>query len=153
MPPLNLSAYLLIFNALVIGGWAFDHQHQKNKYLTLQNDYQQLAINAEIHANEIESKWRKTVEESQHAFVEREKRLQADLANSAAANVGLRGTIENLKRSLPTNTNETNRAYADALTIVFSECATKLAELGQAADRHANEAATLSEAWPAQKPN
>lgn len=148
LPIPNLSAYLLISNLLVVGLWAFDHQYQKSRYLQLKNDYQQLAMNAEIQANETESKWRKTIEDSQHAFAEREKRLQADFINSSAANNGLRNTIESIKRSLPTNTSEANRAYADTANELLSECATEYRSMAESADRHANEAATLSEGWP-----
>lgn len=152
LPIPNLSAYLLIANLLVVGGWAFDHQYQKARYLQLRSDYQQLAINAEIAANETEAKWRKQIEESQSAYSEREKRLQADASAATAANNGLRGTIAEIKRSLPTNTAETNRDTADTAAELLGACGEEYRAMAESADRHAIEAATLNEAWPTEEP-
>ena len=148
MPLFNLSGYLGIALAAVLALWAFDHQYQSNKYLVLQNDYQQLSISAEIAANEKEYEWKNQYEAATHAAHEREKQLQSDLANLSATNGGLRNTIADLRSQLPTNTAEANRAIADALAIVFGECTERYTAVATEADRRTIESMMLSESWP-----
>lgn len=139
----------LLVAVLLLGcGWAVDHEVQKTAYLHLQNDYQQLTINAEVRANEQEAAWKKQQELAQNAFAEREKRLQDSAAASAAANDSLRDTIQALRKRLSSNSIAANSAAADTLAIVFSECSGRYAAVAEDADRFANEAATLNEAWP-----
>ena len=63
---------------------------------------------------------------------------------------GLRGELASVPARLATATREACAQYAGTATKLLGQCTSRLTELAQSADGHANDARTLSEAWPTQ---
>lgn len=80
--------------------------------------------------------------------VEREKELRRLMAVGAAANAGMRHTINNLRSGLLGQSNQTCANTGNALAAVLEECVGRYLAVAEVADRHASDAKTLSEAWP-----
>ncbi|MCG9083858.1 hypothetical protein [Laribacter hongkongensis] len=60
----------------------------------------------------------------------------------------LRREIASLRHGLSAATSEANRYTADSALDVFGECVERYQVVAKAADRHANDAVTLDQAWP-----
>lgn len=88
------------------------------------------------------------LQKAEYDAAEREKILGA-AADAAAATAGqLRGTVADLRNRLSNASVEACRATADAALAVFGECAERYRSVAAAADGHASDVKTLSEAWP-----
>lgn len=81
---------------------------------------------------------------------QREKAINTAVAASAAAVVSLRSTIASQQAQLATASIETNREYSRIAGTVFAECSERYRGMAEAAERNANAARTLSDAWPKQ---
>jgi hypothetical protein len=81
---------------------------------------------------------------------QREKAINTAVAASAAAVVSLRSTIASQQAQLATASVETNREYSRIAGTVFAECSERYRGMAEAAERNANAARTLSDAWPKQ---
>lgn len=82
------------------------------------------------------------------AATERYAKLAADFDTVRRSNLGLRNAVASLRASLPAAPAEAVRETADTALAVFGECADEVGRLAQAADGHAADVQTLSEAWP-----
>lgn len=152
LSPYKLLIQIGLVVALVFGAIyaynAFVDKHQDIGYQRAVSEYQKKLIEANARADKIESVWKSKSEEAQHAFAQRETRLQNSVTAAAVANDGLHNTIGDLRKRLSTNTSEANRATADALAVVFGECAERYPAVAEAADGRTIEALRLSESWP-----
>lgn len=108
----------------------------------------QAAIEADRHARDEKQSMQQKLNEAQNAATEREKALRADYAAAHAAARGLRDTVTALRGQLAAASPEACRATADAALVVFGECAERYRAVAEAADGHASDVETLSEAWP-----
>ncbi|HLO65043.1 MAG TPA: DUF2514 family protein [Azonexus sp.] len=108
----------------------------------------QAAIEADKRARDQELSMQHKLNEAQNAATEREKALRADYAAAHAAARGLRDTVAALRGQLATASPEACRATADAALAVFGECADRYRAVAEAADGHASDVETLTEAWP-----
>lgn len=102
-----------------------------------------------------ERDWRTKYDDAIHQGAEHAQasRLAAAAANAAADS--LRNTSDRFSRLLPSATADAARQYAAAYQAVFTDCVGRYKALGERADGHALDAATLSAAWPvshAEKP-
>ena len=72
-------------------------------------------------------------------------------ANAAAS---ARAELDRVRRQLASSvtissaTCASTRSYADTLSVVFGECATRLVEVAKDADGHAADSRTFQRAWP-----
>lgn len=60
----------------------------------------------------------------------------------------LRVALNTIRRGLPGQSGAANGDTADAALAVFGECAAEVGRLAEAADGHASDVRTLTEAWP-----
>ncbi len=135
--------------AVFIGGWWAGSMHEQASWQA-----EKLAMSAERDrqidaARQAESRLRAQVMEAQEDARKREKTLVAAAAAAGRAADGLRSQIASLRRGLSAATAEANRRTADAALDVFQQCADEYRAVAQAADRHASDAVTLDQAWPA----
>lgn len=79
---------------------------------------------------------------------DREKTINAAVTASAAAVVSLRNTIASQQAQLSTASIETNRKYSAVASTIFAECSERYRSVAAEAERNANAARTLSDAWP-----
>lgn len=125
------------------GGDAIQAKWDKAKAVQLQ-----AALNAEQAVRAKEQSMNQKVQEAQNAAIEREKKLRADYAAAHAVALGLRDTVAALRGELAAASPEACRVTADTALAVFGECADRYQRVAEAADRHASDVETLSDAWP-----
>ena len=87
-------------------------------------------------------------EEARKHAEQHAKQLAEDVAAAGVAADSLRQQVARLQRGLSSASAEANRRTADAALDVFQQCADRYRSVAAAADRHASDAVTLSEAWP-----
>jgi len=87
---------------------------------------------------------------AQSASVVRNRGLQADAVGARSESQRLRDALETaaVALRLPGDTCKASIDYADAASVLLAQCAATYTDLAQQADGHANDAKTLSEAWP-----
>jgi len=159
MNPLNLipTPYRLLAGAMAVVltllaifalGWshgAGDVQARWDKAKAVQMN---AAIAAEREARAKERSMNQKFQEAENAATEREKKLRADYAAAHAAARGLRDTVAAVRGELPAATADACRSTADAALAVLGECSDRYREVAEAADGHASDVRTLTEAWP-----
>ena len=134
--------------AVFIGGWWAGSMHEQSSW---QAEKLAMAATRDKQINEArraEAAMREQVRKAQEDAQKREEKLVADAAAAGRAADGLRSQIASLRRGLSAATAEANRRTADAALDVFQQCADEYRAVAQAADRHANDAMTLDQAWP-----
>ena len=134
--------------AVFIGGWWAGSMHEQSSW---QAEKLAMAATRDKQINEArraEAAMREQVRKAQEDARKREEKLVADAAAAGRAADGLRSQIASLRRGLSAATAEANRRTADAALDVFQQCADEYRAVAQAADRHANDAMTLDQAWP-----
>ena len=134
--------------AVFIGGWSAGSTHEQSSW---QAEKLAMAATRDKQINEAraaESAMREQVRKAQEYAQKREEKLVADAAAAGRAADGLRDEISGLRRGLSAASAETNRRTADAALDVFQQCTDEYRAVAQAADRHANDAMTLDQAWP-----
>lgn len=118
---------------------------------------QHLTYAAEVEANALKAKaaalmqekqWIKEKEDAQKRADEREAKLRGDLSAAVSAAGGLRHTVAALRSRMSSATPAAVTETADTLAELFEQCVGDYRAMAEAADRHALDAATLSEAWP-----
>lgn len=109
---------------------------------------QQAAHAAELNARAKEQALMNKAQEAQNAATARETKLRADYAAARSAALGLRDTVDALRRGLSADSVEACRATADAALAVFGECQARYGAVAEAADGHASDAAKFADAWP-----
>jgi hypothetical protein len=152
-----LSRYKLLFEILIIGVIAVGAAWGIHEFLEHERD---------IGRAEVQVRWDKQIEADKEARRvreaeltrqrddavaqrdEREKTIRNLAAGSSAASLGLRDTLNAISSSVPTASIEALRQSTTALSSVLNECQGRYRELAEKADRHANDAKTLDDAWP-----
>lgn len=90
----------------------------------------------------------KKVEDARNEAIQREARIRSAAAGARNAADSLRDELADLRRRIPSLTGEALRERADTLAELFGACTAEYREMAEAADRHASDAKTLSDAWP-----
>ena len=124
-------------------GWRLGEQISKMK------EAQAEAVNvATREARATESRRFTNVQEAQNAAQKRAQtaRLDADRARTELDR--LRDQLTSARGGVPGESPAACTQRADAAADVLSQCATAYLDLAAIADRHANDARTLIEAWP-----
>lgn len=83
-----------------------------------------------------------------NAATKRETKLRADAAAALRTIDGLRGTLYEFRASLPNASTATLIARADTAAELLGACVNEYRSVAESADRHADDARTLVEAWP-----
>ena len=117
------------------------YQRAKNHYETI---IQESAKASLLKERELQTKVNEAIQRS----AEREKIHKVELAIADSANRRLRYGIEEYKRRLPAASGVTCSESASAIAELFGQCSEEYQRMAGIADKHANDAATCSEAWP-----
>lgn len=146
--PYRLVLAGLLVIALIGFGWVKGADHVQSRWDKAKTEQLQAALAADQAARDKERSMQQKLNEAQNAAIEREKALRADYAAVHAAARGVRDTVTALRGQLAAASPEACHATADAALAVFGECADRYRAVAEAADGHASDVRTLSEAWP-----
>ncbi len=143
---------LLLIGALIGAGWIVIERHnagqQRIGYDRAVGEYRVKQLAAEQTARQREQALTHQLEEARNEATRRDQQNRAAAAAAAAAHDSLRHTNANLRQRIAGAPAEACRLTADAALAVFDQCATEYRTLAEIADRHANDAQLLSDAWP-----
>ena len=103
---------------------------------------------AEARRVAMETKWKQEVDDANAEAKEREKRLVSDLAAAHAAAERLRGDASALRTRLADAPRDAAADTAAAAGELLAECGEAYRTMAGAAERHANDLRTLTQAWP-----
>lgn len=126
-----------------LGGDSVENDWQNEKLVQ-----QQAAMAANRQAQMRERELTKKLQEAQNAAKTREANLRADANRARSATAGLRNDLDAIRNGLPAATAEACAITANAAIDVFGQCTEEYRAMAEAADRHANDAAMIYEAWP-----
>lgn len=148
----KLAAEILVFGAITVGAVAGIHQFLEHERQIGRDEVQarwdKQKADDKLAAEKQEKDWRERYDAAITQGAKNAQTLRVDAAASRAATDRLRDTNDKLGQLLAGATAETARKYASAYQAVFADCVGKYREMGEAAQGHANDAATLREAWP-----
>lgn len=106
------------------------------------------AVKASEEYRAKERSWNQQLQEANNHANEREIKIRNNLTAATADNKRLRDTINSISGRLPGDTGDARLKAATTGLELLGECADAYIGMAEAADRHANDARTLSEAWP-----
>lgn len=141
-------AILLTCLAVFAVGWSHGADSVQSRWDKAKAVQMQAAVAAEQEARAKEQSMSQKLQEAVNAATEREKKLRADYAAAHSAARGLRDTLAAVRGELSSATTDSCRATADAALAVLGECSDRYREVAEAADGHASDVRTLTEAWP-----
>jgi len=96
----------------------------------------------------VEGDWNAKYQTAVNAARDRERTLRADLVAVRDASQRLRDQQADAATRIATAPTSTLADYTITLSAVFEDCRAAYAEMGEVAQRHADDARTLIEAWP-----
>ena len=145
MTPYRVLAGVPIFLMTIAGAFIAGRSHGAD---TVQAQWDLAKAGAAADARAKEQSFNQKLQEANHAAAQREAQLRADYAAVRDANRGLFNTVSTLRAGLSSTPADACRATADTALTVFSECAVEIGRLAEAADGHASDVQTLTDAWP-----
>jgi len=83
---------------------------------------------------------------------DREQIIRNLAASGSASSVSLRDALAHIGVGVPSASIEALRQSTTTLATVLTDCQGRYRAVAEAADRHANDAKTLSDAWPVDAP-
>lgn len=152
-----LSPYKVLFEVAAIGGAVIGISVGVHSFLEHERDIGRNEVRSEYaiklaDAKESAARELKDMTAQRDTAIlkgnDRETTLRAVAAGGAAASLGLRDTLADIRIGVPTATIETLRSATGTLTTVLTDCQGRYRDLAEKADRHASDAKTLSDAWP-----
>jgi hypothetical protein len=148
----KLAAEIAILGALVAGVAYGGHcllEHERDIGRNeIRAEYAKQLAEAKDTAAKREQEWRDRYTDAISQGAQNAKALQTAATAAAASSGSLRDTITTLRDRLPSASAEASRTYAATLTTILAECEGRYRAMGQTAQGHANDAATLEAAWP-----
>jgi len=141
-------ALLVVVALIVWGSHSFLEHERQIGYDKAVAEYQQKLSEAKDAARVREQALNTQLQEARNAAAQRDQVLQAASAAAVAASGSLRDTIATLRSGLPGASAATLAHTADTLAAVLTDCQDQYRDVAAKADRHANDARTLTEAWP-----
>lgn len=150
---MNLLLVKLLGSLLILAALAYGI----HKYNDHQRDIGRNEIRAErtaekladkIAAEKIEKDWRLKYAAAIKKGAKNAQSLRAAAAVAGNANDSLRDTIAKLNEQLAAGSADTASQHAAAYQAVFADCVGRYRAMGEAAQGHAGDAATLEAAWP-----
>ncbi len=154
---LPISLYIRIAEclaglALVLGiCWGVHHYLgtvEQRGYDRAVAEYQAKEVAAKDAALETERKMNSQVQEARNAAAQRDQENRTLAGAALAASGGLRDTLADIRRRLPSDSGPAAAHTADTLATLLGECQDRYRDLAAKADGHANDARTLNESWP-----
>jgi hypothetical protein len=145
---IELCAALIAIAGIWYGIHVHDQAQQQLGYDRAVAEYKAAKSIADRAALVKERNMQKQKDEALDAATERETKIRADYAAAHAAALGLQHNVADLRRQLATAPVEACRAISAAALVVFGECEAEYRAMAAAADEHASDVKTLSDAWP-----
>lgn len=144
----RIGSICALVGGLFIGAMLALNRAEKRGYDRAAAEYTAAALRAEEANRAKDVAWRDKL-----ARAENESRKQRAANDAAAAAMrselgGLRDELAKVRRDLPDAPGGAVVERADTLATVFAECAAEVAGLAAKADRHADDAKRLRDAWP-----
>lgn len=99
-------------------------------------------------AHDKEVAYQSQIIEAQNDATKRNQTLKAAADSARAESLSLRDELSAARASLPKLADDAVRKYADAASIVFSECSDALTGMAKEADGHSSDSLMLQQAWP-----
>jgi hypothetical protein len=152
LAPYKLAAEILVFGLLAAG-----MVYEVHQFLEHERDIGRQEVQARWNAQKVvdkaagdkqEKDWREKYDAAINLGTKNAEALRTDANAARAASDRLRDTNQSLQQLLAGASAETARKYASAYQAVFADCVGRYRAMGEAAQGHANDAATLSAAWP-----
>lgn len=152
-----LSPYKLLIEIAVIGSLAAGVVWGVHEFLEHERDIGRKEVQARWDAQKLadqtasdkmEKEWREKYDAAVNLGAENVKIARASATTANASADSLRNTNATIVKLIPGASAETARAYASAYQTVFNDCVGKYKELGETAQGHYIDAATLDAAWP-----
>jgi hypothetical protein len=157
LSPYKLGAEIIVIGSLAAGAFYGAHQFLEHERdigrAEVQARWDAQKVADKLAADKQEKDWREKYDAAINQGAENAKTLRTAATAAAASSDSLRNTIATLRNSLPSASAETARAYASAAAALLAKCEGEYRQLGQAAQGHSNDAATLSAAWPQNAPS
>jgi hypothetical protein len=152
LSPYKLLIEVVLIGALILGIGIGIHlflQHEQDiGYQKAVAEYTTKELNAQIAARAKEAFYQEQLQEAnQHAQNREELIKTLSDANTIVAN-SLRDTLANIRNGVSTASIDALRQSTTTLTTILADCQGKYSAMAETADRHANDAKTLMEAWP-----
>lgn len=144
----RLAAALAFIAAVYFTGLVVGREQIQDKWDRVKAIQTQAALAAEAAARIKEQTLMNQLAEAQNAATERETKLRADYAAAHAAALGLRNILAGLRNGLPAATPDACRQTSATAIDLFGECTATVERLAAAADGHASDVKTLTDAWP-----
>lgn len=150
MNPLAIRALAAaICSAVAFGaGWYANGWRLGQQIAKLERDQAEAAEAASEAARLKERAWNNQLEVARNEATKRETAIRADASAARQSADGLRDDLAELRRQLPGLAADACRQRADTLAELFGACTERYSGLAEKADRHVNDAQTLTEAWP-----
>lgn len=145
---IKIIAAVAIFAALSFSVWHFAAYHENIGYQRAYTEYQASLIKAASAARIAEKSMQERVDTAEKKGAEREKIHKVEIAVLDSTNRRLRNDIADFRKHLPDLAGPACVEAADTAAELFGECADQYRALAEAADGHASDAQTLSDAWP-----
>lgn len=128
-----------------VQGWRLGEQ-----IASIQRAQADASIKAQADARVAEQHFAQQLQKAHDESAKRETKLRAEAAAARRSADGLRGTLYELRASLPNASPATVLARADTAAELLGACADEYRSVAEAADRHAADAVMLRDAWPSQ---
>ena len=144
----RLIALIAFLAAVFFIGMTTGREQVQDKWDRAKAVQLQAALTAENVARIKEQSLMNQLAEAQNAATERETKLRADFAAAHAAALGLRDTITTRRDRLPTTSADACRQTSATVLDVLGDCSAAVEQLATAADGHASDVQTLTDAWP-----
>ena len=139
----SAAAIALFAAGYKLGGDSVENDWQREKIVQ-----QQAAMDANHAARMREQELTSKLQEAQNAAKQRETTLRADADRARSAVAWLRNDLAAIRNGLSSATTETCAITANAAIDVFGQCTEEYRAMAEVADRHANDAKMIHEAWP-----
>lgn len=156
LAPYKIGAEIAVFGALAGGAMFGVHElleHERNiGRAEVQQRWDNQTVADKEAARKQEADFTTRLNEATQNGAAREETIRNLVAASGNANLGLRDTLATIRSSVPGATVETLGKSVATLSTVFADCAGRYQAMAATADRHANDAKTLSDAWPVATP-
>lgn len=152
-----IRAILMLAPALVVGllVWFFQESRLGAQLaeVRLESSQYRAEVLAEKAAaaervRKVEGDWNAKYQSALNSARDRERVLRADLASRRRTGERMRAQQTEAASRIATATAASLAEYTLSLSTVFEDCRAAYAGMGEVAQRHADDARTLIEAWP-----
>lgn len=152
-----IAPYKMLAEVVVIGSLFAGASYGVHQFLEHERDIGRNEVRAEYAKSLADAKEAARVRETElraqrddaiNKGNEREQTIRSLAASAGASSNGLRDALAHIGVGVPDATIEALRNSTTTLATVLSDCQGRYRALAEVADRHANDARTLSDAWP-----